>query len=57
MRNITLLSSALLLLSACGLKGPLYLPQEPPAAQSSAAAPASTPADEKKKPAAGQSGQ
>jgi len=61
MRNAVLsvlLLSAALLLSACGMKGPLYLPQEPAAQPPPASAPAaSAPADEKKNPSAGQPGQ
>jgi predicted small lipoprotein YifL len=33
MRILTLLALTILLLNACGLKGPLYLPQEPAPAQ------------------------
>jgi|GEM_PF-1170606 len=59
MRNISLLLLTVLLLSACGMKGPLYLPPQVPAAQPP---PASAPAagvqsDAKKNQAAGQPGQ
>jgi len=58
MRNISLLLSAVVLLSACGMKGPLYLPPQEPAAQPPASAPAAgAPADAKKNQAAGQTGQ
>ncbi|HUO43990.1 MAG TPA: lipoprotein [Burkholderiales bacterium] len=57
MRNVPLLLSMAALLSACGMKGPLHLPQEP-AAQAPASAPAAgAQAGDKKMPAAGQTGQ
>jgi predicted small lipoprotein YifL len=53
MRKSILLLSAIVLLSACGLKGPLYLPSQKPAASPPAAAvPASgTRPDDKTNPA------
>jgi len=60
MRNVIFLMSAVTLLSACGMKGPLYLPPQEPAAKSppaSAAPAASTASDAKKDQAAGQTGQ
>lgn len=48
MRNSVLLLSLAVALSACGLKGPLYLPKDKPGAAPPAAA---APADEKKAPA------
>jgi predicted small lipoprotein YifL len=54
MRNVLFLLSAVVLLSACGMKGPLYLPPEP-AAQPPATAPAAgAQSDAKKNQAAGQ---
>jgi predicted small lipoprotein YifL len=52
MRNIVLLLLLAALLPACGLKGPLYLPEQKPAAYPSAAAmPTSgAQADDKKSP-------
>jgi len=57
MRTIVLLLSTVLLLSACGLKGPLYLPQEPAAQPPVPAPAANASSDEKKNSAAGQNGQ
>ena len=53
MRKIVLLLLLAALLPACGLKGPLYLPEQKPAANpSAAAAPTSgAQADDKKTPA------
>ena len=49
-RSVSLLLLALLL-QACGLKGPLYLPQQKPAAKPPAAEPApDPPADDRKNP-------
>jgi predicted small lipoprotein YifL len=49
MRKSVLLLLASLLLASCGLKGPLYLPQQKPAVNPPAADPAPTPpADDKK---------
>lgn len=45
MRNLLIALSIACFLSACGLKGPLYLPNQKPAAQPPAA---NAPADEKK---------
>jgi predicted small lipoprotein YifL len=39
MRTITLVLGGALLLSACGSKGPLYLPPPPPAQPAAASAP------------------
>ena len=51
MRKSVLLLLAMLLLASCGLKGPLYLPQQKPAANPPAAEPAANPqADDKKNP-------
>jgi predicted small lipoprotein YifL len=44
MRTLAALALTTLLLNACGLKGPLYLPQEPAPAQ-----PQESPDTEKKK--------
>lgn len=44
MRTLAALTLTVLLLNACGLKGPLYLPQEPAPAQ-----PQKIPDTEKKK--------
>ena len=50
MRNIVLLLLLAALLPACGLKGPLYLPEQKPAVNpSSAAAPASAAQTEDRK--------
>jgi len=60
MRNVIFLMSAVTLLSACGMKGPLYLPPQEPAAKSppaSAAPAAGTASDAKKDQSAGQTGQ
>lgn len=47
MRNLFVALSITCLLSACGLKGPLYLPDQKPGAKPAATAPA-TQVDEKK---------
>ena len=53
MRESVLLLILAVLLSACGLKGPLYLPQQKPAANPPAAEAAiKPPADDKKNPGA-----
>jgi predicted small lipoprotein YifL len=60
MRTVLFLMSAVLLLSACGMKGPLYLPPQEPAAHSpptSATPAAGAASDAKKDQAAGQTGQ
>ena len=49
MRNLLIVLSVTALLSACGLKGPLYLPSQKPVATPPAAAPAGD-ADTKKSP-------
>ena len=51
MRKLFLLLILMAMLAACGLKGPLYLPEQKPAAAPPAAAAASgAQADEKKNP-------
>ena len=51
MRKSVLLLILAILLASCGLKGPLYLPQQKPAANAPAAEPAANPpADDKKNP-------
>ena len=51
MRESVLLLILAMLLASCGLKGPLYLPQQKPAANPPAAEPAANPqADDKKNP-------
>ena len=51
MRESVLLLILAALLTSCGLKGPLYLPQQKPAANPPAAEPAANPqADDKKNP-------
>jgi predicted small lipoprotein YifL len=51
MRESVLLLILAVMLTACGLKGPLYLPQQKPAANPPAAEPAANlPAVEKKNP-------
>lgn len=49
MRTLTALALTVLLLNACGLKGPLYLPQEPAPEKPSAAQPQKSPDTEKKR--------
>jgi predicted small lipoprotein YifL len=49
MRTLTTLALTILLLNACGLKGPLYLPQEPAPEKPPAAQPQKSPDTEKKK--------
>ncbi len=55
MRNSVLLLLLATLLPACGLKGPLYLPEQKPAANPPAAAAPATAAqpDDKKNPPSG----
>ena len=51
MRKFVLLLLLAVLLPACGLKGPLYLPQQKPAANPPASEPAGNPpADDRKTP-------
>ena len=53
MRESVLLLILAVLLSSCGLKGPLYLPQQKPAVNPPATQPAvNPPADDKKNPGA-----
>ena len=53
MRRSVLLLLLALMLPSCGLKGPLYLPQQKPAAKPPAAEPApNPPADDRKNPGA-----
>ena len=53
MREFVLLLTLAVLLTSCGLKGPLYLPQQKPAVNPPAAEPAAYPqADDKKNPGA-----
>ncbi len=47
MRKFFLLPIIVVMLSGCGLKGPLYLPEQKPGASPAAAAPAAAPADKK----------
>lgn len=47
MRKILWLPLLTTMLAGCGLKGPLYLPEQKPGAKPAAAAPASAPADKK----------
>jgi len=49
MRTLTALALTALLLNACGLKRPLYLPQEPAPEKPPAAQPQKSPDTEKKK--------
>ena len=49
MRTLTALALTILLLNACGLKGPLYLPQEPAPEKPAPAQPQKSPDTEKKK--------
>lgn len=50
MHNLVLLLILTVALTACGLKGPLYLPAPKPVATPPAAAAAETPADTRKSP-------
>jgi len=59
MRNVVAILMSMIILSACGLKGPLYLPPKPAAPPAAAApapnpapAPASTPDTSEKNPGA-----
>ena len=53
MRKSVLLLILAILLASCGLKGPLYLPQQKPAVNPPATQPAvNPPADDKKNPGA-----
>jgi len=49
MRLLTLLALIALLLNACGLKGPLYLPQEPAPEKLAPTQPQKSPDTEKKR--------
>lgn len=48
MKRVLVYSLVLLLLAACGLKGPLYLPEQKPGAKPPAAAAQPTAPDERK---------